>query len=134
MRGSVFAGGAEGLLAVRARRAGALDVWGCAQRTALCRGAWPAGPRCRTEVPETSGRAMGALSGGGSRSPTSSLAAPSGEGAAFITDSELERVFDGDEGGGDDALDKYIDGVVADDALGDWEMGVSSGAHGGAGF
>ena len=49
-------------------------------------------------------------------------------------DSELERVFDGDEGGGDDALDKYIDGVVADDALGDWEMGVSSGAHGGAGF
>ena len=84
MRGSVFAGGAEGLLAVRARRAGALDVWGCAQRTALCRGAWPAGPRCRTEVPETSGRAMGALSGGGSRSPTSSLAAPSGEGVAFI--------------------------------------------------
>ena len=129
MRGSVFAGGAEGLPAVRARRAGALDVWGCAQRTALCRGAWPAGPRCRTEVPETSGRAMGALSGGGSRSPTSSLAAPT----ELEPDSELERVFDGDEGGGDDAHGEYIDGVVAD-ALGDGEMGVSSGAHGGAGF
>ena len=48
-------------------------------------------------------------------------------------DSELERVFDGDEGGGDDAHGEYIDGVVAD-ALGDGEMGVSSGAHGGAGF
>ena len=46
---------------------------------------------------------------------------------------ELERVFDGDEGGGDDAHGEYIDGVVAD-ALGDGEMGVSSGAHGGAGF
>ena len=83
MRGSVFAGGAEGLPAVRARRAGALDV-------------------CLATELEP--------------------------------DSELERVFDGDEGGGDDAHGEYIDGVVADDALGDWEMGVSSGAHGGAGF
>ena len=48
-------------------------------------------------------------------------------------DSELERVFDGDEGGGDDAHGEYIDGVVVD-ALGGGEMGVSSGAHGGAGF
>ena len=48
-------------------------------------------------------------------------------------DSELERVFDGDEGGGDDAHGEYIDGMVAD-ALGDGEMGVSPGAHGGAGF
>ena len=38
------------------------------------------------------------------------------------------------DGGGDDAHGEYIDGVVADDALGDWETGVSSGAHGGAGF
>ena len=87
MRGSVFAGGAGGLLAVRA----------------LAEGYAPrANPGCLATELEP--------------------------------DSELERVFDGDEGGGDDALDKYIDGVVADDALGDWEMGVSSGAHGGAGF
>ena len=48
-------------------------------------------------------------------------------------DSELARVFDGDEGGGADAHGDYIDGVVAD-AFGDGGMGVSSGAHGGAGF
>ena len=81
---------------------------------------------------------MGSGGGGSKPAPLAEGYAPRADPGCLATelepDSELERVFDGDEGGGDDALDKYIDGVVADDALGDWEMGVGSGAHGGAGF
>ena len=46
---------------------------------------------------------------------------------------ELERLFDGDEGGGDEADHNCMEGVIAD-ALGDWGMGVGAGAHGGGGF
>ena len=86
----------------------------------------------------TTGGGVGSGGGGSEPAPPAEGYAPRADPGCLATelepDSELERVFDGDEGGGDDALDKYIDGVVADDALGDWEMGVSSGAHGGAGF
>ena len=85
----------------------------------------------------TTGGGVGSGGGGSEPAPLAEGYAPRANPGCLATelepDSELERVFDGDEGGGDDAHGEYIDGVVAD-ALGDGEMGVSSGAHGGAGF
>ena len=48
-------------------------------------------------------------------------------------DSEFDRLFDGDEGGGDEADHNCMEGVIAD-ALGDWGVDVGAGAHGGGGF
>ena len=85
----------------------------------------------------TTGGGVGSGGGGSEPAPPAEGYAPRADPGCLATelepDSELERVFDGDEGGGDDAHGEYIDGVVAD-ALGGGEMGVSSGAHGGAGF